>query len=195
MIPFHSGLILEKVQALKINGHEWHEVQGLGGSGPDDRHFVVETDTTGETRIRFGDGVAGSRPPGGDLEIRATYRCSGSPPGTLEIQGTFNVKEKYSSVRIQSGRVELDADLNEPSEPIQRYCGVYRGIVASNDDPLGKMRLKMRIPEIFGTDISPWASPCVSCGSTAVPHVGDTVWILFEGGRRDYPVWIGVAIL
>jgi hypothetical protein len=187
--------MLENINALIINDLPWHEVDDLSGSSRDDHSFVVETDTSGEIRIRFGDGVTGSRPPKGDLEIRATYRSCGNPADKMEFKTALKMNEPCSFVRIQPGRVEVDADWNEPADPVQRYYGLYRGVVASNDDPLGKMRLTARIPDVFGDEISPWTIPCVPCGNTATPDVGDTVWILFERGHRDYPVWIGVAFL
>src|SRR5262249_38703193 len=43
----------------------WSEVDSLAGSGPADRHFVVQRDPTGAATIVFGDGTNGLIPPPG----------------------------------------------------------------------------------------------------------------------------------
>ena len=72
-----------------------------------------------------------------------------------------------------------------------RFGGIYRGVVVDNTDPARKLRLKVRVPEVLGT-ADPWAVPCTPGGSTALPSVGDIVWVMFEKGDPDYPVWLGV---
>ncbi|HEX9260030.1 MAG TPA: phage baseplate assembly protein V [Acidimicrobiales bacterium] len=67
------------------------------------------------------------------------------------------------------------------------YGGTYRGVVIDDADPLGQMRLKVRVPEVFGEDVDMWARASRSGGST--PAVGDLVWVSFEHGDSDYPVW------
>lgn len=48
----------------------WTEVDDLGLSGPEDRHFTLDHETG---RVRFGDGTHGRRPePGG--QVTASYR-------------------------------------------------------------------------------------------------------------------------
>jgi uncharacterized protein involved in type VI secretion and phage assembly len=37
-----------------------------------------------------------------------------------------------------------------------------------------------------------WALPCRPAGSRAMPKAGSTVWIAFEGGDPNHPVWVGV---
>ena len=36
-----------------------------------------------------------------------------------------------------------------------------------------------------------WATPCVPVGYLGVPPVGSGVWVEFEGGDTDYPIWSG----
>lgn len=71
------------------------------------------------------------------------------------------------------------------------YCGLYRGTVTNNDDPLNRMRIKACIPDVFGKRESPWVLPCVPPGIAAVPEVGSLVWIGFEAGDPERPVWLG----
>ena len=74
--------------------------------------------------------------------------------------------------------------------------GTYRGVVVDNLDPQGQGRLKARVPEVFGGEDSPWALPCVPCTGDgmldlAVPEIGTGVWIEFESGDPDRPIWSG----
>lgn len=73
----------------------------------------------------------------------------------------------------------------------QKYFGPYRGEVVDNKDPTGTMRIKVRVPGMFGEEASPWAMPCVPPGYRVIPREGSLVWIQFEQGEPDRPIWIG----
>jgi hypothetical protein len=74
-----------------------------------------------------------------------------------------------------------------------RFYGLYRGVVVDNRDPSRYLRLRARIPAVFGDDRdSPWAAPCAPPGHTDVPEIGARVWVAFEGGDPDNPIWVGV---
>ena len=73
-----------------------------------------------------------------------------------------------------------------------KLSGVYRGVVLSNVDPHARLRLLVDVPQI-GVD-SLWAAACLPLGANSVPQIGDTVWVSFESGNADYPVWLGVAV-
>lgn len=60
----------------------WEPRDDLLGSGPDERHFVVETDDDGIAQLRFGDGVCGRRPQAGDF-FRAAPRIGNGPEGNI----------------------------------------------------------------------------------------------------------------
>ncbi len=75
------------------------------------------------------------------------------------------------------------------------YIGKYRGFVVDNVDPMRRGRVKVKIP-VVDPDQSPWAMPCFpvlgrGMGLFAVPPVGARVWIEFEQGDLDYPIWTG----
>ena len=77
-----------------------------------------------------------------------------------------------------------------------RFYGKYRGLVADNADPLGLGRLRADVPAVLGDVTSGWALPCLpytgdGCGFHVVPPAGAGVWVEFEGGDPDYPVWTG----
>jgi uncharacterized protein involved in type VI secretion and phage assembly len=77
-----------------------------------------------------------------------------------------------------------------------RYYGKYRGIVVENNDALeGRGRLRVRVPAVLGDDAA-WALPCVpyagdGVGFKFLPDVGAGVWVEFEGGDINYPIWVG----
>ncbi len=76
------------------------------------------------------------------------------------------------------------------------FYGKYRGVVSDNQDPLMQGRIKARVPDVLGDKESGWALPCLPFGGSqmgffAVPDTGAGVWIEFEHGDPDYPVWAG----
>jgi hypothetical protein len=76
------------------------------------------------------------------------------------------------------------------------YFGKYRGIVTKNKDPEGHRRIQVTIPQLTkqnpGTSNTTWAWPVETASlKTAVPEVGEGVWIMFEGGDPGYPIWTG----
>lgn len=78
----------------------------------------------------------------------------------------------------------------------QTFYGKYRGVVTSNKDPLGMARIRATVPDVLGTDESGWALPSApfagnKMGFVALPIVGSRVWIEFEQGDPDYPIWSG----
>lgn len=71
---------------------------------------------------------------------------------------------------------------------------IYRAIVADNRDPAQQGRLKVMIPATSGSSISDWIWPILSSWSLDLPNAGDQVWVAFENGDRDVPVWLGSTI-
>jgi hypothetical protein len=74
--------------------------------------------------------------------------------------------------------------------------GKYRGTVINNVDPMQLGRLQAMVPGVAGFLPSSWAMPCVplagvNTGFFTVPAVGAGVWIEFERGDPDYPIWVG----
>lgn len=79
---------------------------------------------------------------------------------------------------------------------MERHYGKYRGTVLNNIDPLQKGRVQVQVPDVLGLAISSWAMPCVpiagqQMGVYVVPPIGAGVWVEFEGGNPDYPIWTG----
>lgn len=77
-----------------------------------------------------------------------------------------------------------------------RFFGKYRAVVTDVDDPMKLGRLRARVPDVTGDQESGWALPCVpfageGMGFFALPKKGAGVWIEFEHGDPDYPIWVG----
>jgi len=77
----------------------------------------------------------------------------------------------------------------------QEYPYKYRGFVENNEDPENLFRLKVRVPQIYGDWVPDyWAWPCgIPCGNNAgltlIPQKDDCIWVSFENGDPDYPIW------
>jgi uncharacterized protein involved in type VI secretion and phage assembly len=66
----------------------------------------------------------------------------------------------------------------------------------TNVDAENKGRIKVKVPDVSGTEPSGWAMPCApvtgpKSGAFVLPPVGAGVWIEFEQGDPDYPIWMG----
>lgn len=77
-----------------------------------------------------------------------------------------------------------------------RFYGKFRGSVRNNIDPLMKGRLLVEVADVGGNLLSSWAMPCLpvagmNMGMFTVPPIGAGVWVEFERGDPDYPVWVG----
>ena len=81
-----------------------------------------------------------------------------------------------------------------------RFLGKYRATVLNNIDLDKRGRLQLMIPDVLGIVPSTWAEACVplagptgpfSMGVYMVPPIGAGVWVEFEQGDINYPVWVG----
>jgi uncharacterized protein involved in type VI secretion and phage assembly len=79
---------------------------------------------------------------------------------------------------------------------VAQYFGKYRGTVANNVDPMQMGRIQAIVPDVTALVPTSWALPCVpmtgpQAGQFIMPPVGAAVWIEFEQGNPDYPIWTG----
>jgi len=77
-----------------------------------------------------------------------------------------------------------------------KFFGKYRGMVINNIDPMQIGRLQVQVPDVGGLVPGSWAMPCMpiaakQSGIYAIPQVGAGVWVEFEHGDPDYPIWVG----
>ena len=78
----------------------------------------------------------------------------------------------------------------------EKFFGKYRGMVIGGLDPEGRGRILVQVPDVLGMGISTWAMPCVpfaglQMGMYVVPPPNTGVWVEFEKGDPDYPIWSG----
>ena len=76
------------------------------------------------------------------------------------------------------------------------FFGKYRGQVTNNVDPNRLGRVQVRVPAVLGDGRMSWAMPCApyagdGVGFFAIPPVGANVWVEFEAGDADAPIWSG----
>ncbi len=69
-------------------------------------------------------------------------------------------------------------------------------MVLNNVDPMMIGRVQVQVPDVLGLGISSWAMPCVpiagpQMGVYVIPLISSGVWVEFEGGDPDYPIWSG----
>lgn len=80
----------------------------------------------------------------------------------------------------------------------RRYYGKYRGFVVDNADPEQLGRLRLQVPSVLGNEVvTGWALPCTPYGGMAdqgflfIPEIGSGVWLEFEEGDLEFPIWVG----
>jgi hypothetical protein len=76
------------------------------------------------------------------------------------------------------------------------FFGKFRATVSDNLDPLRKGRLRVSAPDVLDGDDLGWALPAVpyagdGVGLFLIPPKGANVWVEFEQGDPDYPIWAG----
>ena len=78
-----------------------------------------------------------------------------------------------------------------------KYFGKYRATVLNNLDPQSQGRIQVQLADKYGMFPSTWAMPSfpfageAQSGAVALPGVGSMVWVEFEAGDIDYPIWSG----
>ena len=79
---------------------------------------------------------------------------------------------------------------------MSQYFGKYRGKVENNIDPMQQGRIMVSVPAVTGSGTLNWAMPSApfagsGVGFWAIPPIGANVWVEYEGGDPDYPIWSG----
>lgn len=91
---------------------------------------------------------------------------------------------------------EMLDDEDASSATTEKYYGKYRGIVVNNIDPAQLGRIQVIVPDVSTIMPTTWAMPCVPIagkqeGMFMLPQIGAGVWVEFEQGDPDYPIWVG----
>jgi hypothetical protein len=88
--------------------------------------------------------------------------------------------------------------MSTPNEA-PRFWGKYRGTVTTNLDPENRGRIQAMVPDVLGLIPTSWAECCApvtgmtgaAAGVFLVPPVGAAVWVEFEHGDANHPIWTG----
>lgn len=80
--PIPSGAV--STLEVRINDVLWHEIDSLVGLGRNDRKFITITDEQSKTKVIFGNGREGARPPTGVENIKAVYRSGIGKAGNVK---------------------------------------------------------------------------------------------------------------
>jgi uncharacterized protein involved in type VI secretion and phage assembly len=72
-----------------------------------------------------------------------------------------------------------------------KYYGKYAGFVAKDSKPDARGRIKVVVPTIYGETTSVWAQPCLPWGHFTMPPPAAKIWVEFEAGDPDFPLWVG----
>ncbi len=110
-------------------------------------------------------------------------------------------RPKQPSVRVTSQATSPATSLAGSCVPrdcagMSEFYGKYRGTVENNVDPLQQGRVQVLVPAVLGDGRLSWAMPCApyagpQVGLFTVPPVGANVWVEFEAGDPDHPIWTG----
>lgn len=91
---------------------------------------------------------------------------------------------------------ELDVEQEPGPPPSGKFYGKYRGLVVNNIDPMQIGRIMVIVPDVLNIVPGTWAMPCVpvagiQMGIFTVPPPGSGVWVEYEQGDPDFPIWVG----
>ncbi len=86
--------------------------------------------------------------------------------------------------------------MSNPADACPTFYGKYRGIVQNPADPQGLGRVQVSVASVLGDSKLAWAMPCLpgagsGVGFYAIPPKDAKVWVEFEAGNPDYPIWSG----
>lgn len=81
----------------------------------------------------------------------------------------------------------------------RKFYGKYRGTVVLNVDPEMRGRITCLVPDVLGPSPSTWCEVCTPLagptgppmGVYMVPPIGAGVWVEFENGDPNAPIWTG----
>lgn len=82
--------------------------------------------------------------------------------------------------------------LEKKNKERNQFFGKYRAYVVNNDDPDKMMRVTVKCPKVLGDSESNWAMPCLPVSYGFLPAVGSLVWVEFEEGDSNKPIWSGM---
>ena len=89
---------VESTLLVTVNGVRWERRPTLVATQADERVFTTVDDDTGSTKVVFGDGVEGARPPTGRDNIRARYRKGLGSSGNVASGAIATLIDNFAGV-------------------------------------------------------------------------------------------------
>jgi len=89
--------------------------------------------------------------------------------------------------------------MKDGGNQLQKFYGKYRATVLQNVDPEFRGRIMCVVPDVLGIVPSSWCEACTPLsgppgppmGVYMVPPIGSGVWVEFEQGDPNKPIWSG----
>lgn len=89
--------------------------------------------------------------------------------------------------------------MSDSGSALKKFYGKYRGTVVQNVDPELRGRIMCIVPDVLGLVPSGWCEACAPLagptgppmGVYMVPPLGAGVWVEFEYGDPEKPIWTG----
>lgn len=75
---------------------------------------------------------------------------------------------------------------------MEGHYGKYRAVIKDVHDPERLGRVRVYCPAIYGEEWSDWAYPNFPPQFFCLPPEDSTVWVEFEDGNPEFPIWTGV---
>lgn len=72
---------------------------------------------------------------------------------------------------------------------MSEHQGVYAGVAHDLADPNGEGRARLYVPAVLGNSSTGWSAPVTGKYSTSGVLAGTAVWVMFEQGDINRPVW------
>jgi predicted phage baseplate assembly protein len=115
----------ESTLEVRVNDLLWHETDSLAWLGPTNRSYITQTDDEDKTKIIFGNGKRGARPPTGVENVKATYRTGIGKPGNVRAwkitslsTKPLGVKEVTNPLDATGGADREDRDSAQSNAPL-----------------------------------------------------------------------------
>lgn len=128
----------EQAIVLRVNEVAWTRVDDFFASGPEDRHYRLETDENQKVSVVFGNGRTGAIPPSGRKHIRATYRQGLGAVGNVDTGAASRIKKAHPLINRATNPTPIlggadPASLSDLQRQATRYIRTFDRAVSIQD--------------------------------------------------------------
>jgi len=123
-VPAPTAAGAESTLQVYVNDVQWREADTLAGLMPTERCYTTRTDDAGLTRVIFGNGEQGARPPTGVENVKAVYRNGIGRGGNVQAgqisllaSRPLGVREVINPLRASGGADKEGRDLIRDNAP------------------------------------------------------------------------------